>query len=288
MNGQLRLNKSQDNNGRKSLQSIKNKMKQLLILAIVPTIFTASYAQAQSDSHMDKATKPVTFMESEGLVGNIKTLEETPFKSDENGNAQEMEECCKRLIEVNKDGHVVKVTEKNSDGSIDMVSVYALNASGKSFLTTITEDDKTRTRERKFDANGHAILGTWRDHNGNITDFHTVDLRNEFGQALSGRSYHANGEYMGRWSRQRVDKVRLGESWTNSSGVKVFSHIGEANEKGWLSKLTDVHIDEEGNKTTEIETFTYDKFDDVGNWTQRTKVRGGIAVEVMKRQYTYY
>lgn len=66
------------------------------------------------------------------------------------------------------------------------------------------------------------------------------------------------------------------------------NRTGEVNEMGWLSKVVDICVNEGGDTTTIVETYTYDSFGDVGNWTQRTEYNDEKPVKVLKRSYTYY
>jgi hypothetical protein len=117
---------------------------------------------------------------------------------------------------------------------------------------------------------------------------HTVDVRNDFDQPVKGKSFDADSVYVGTWTWQYIDGNSVGRSWTDSSGVKEMEIVGEVNDKGWEAKSTELSMEEDGEMTKVIETYSYDAMDDKGNWTQRTTFVDDKATEVLKRSYAYY
>jgi len=74
----------------------------------------------------------------------------------------------------------------------------------------------------------------------------------------------------------------------DSVGKMVYSYKAELNDKGEVAKSTSVEVGKDST-TTKVNTFTYDSFDEQGNWTQRTTYdEKGKATKVVKRAFTYF
>jgi hypothetical protein len=83
--------------------------------------------------------------------------------------------------------------------------------------------------------------------------------------------------------------LRAGRGWIDSSGIEIWDYTGELNDKGFLAKMTGKVLVSKDSTITTVETYNYDSYDEMGNWTQRTKYDGdGKATKVEKRTYAYF
>lgn len=271
-------------------------MKKLAYLLALPLFMyscgSAEQKPAESTETAD-TTETVEMIrsdwENDHLHGKVKSIEETPYTADKDGNIGEMDSCCVSMEMYNEHGFMTKETEKNSAGETTETGVIDRDEMGRFMGYTATADGRVvfkRVVER--DTEGNAISAVDTDTTGQVTRKHTVDDANEHFQALSGKSYLADGTYLGTWSYDYVDGMRVSSGWVDSTDVQRMKRTGELNDLGWISKSVEVKVGEDGNTTTTTTTYTYDSFDDAGNWTQKTKYENDEPVAVMKRSYTYY
>lgn len=223
------------------------------------------------------------------LKGEVKTITETPYLTDEAGAMGMMDSCCVEITEFDPMGFRSKVTEKNSEGKVTGENVVVHSETGKFVSSTWTRDGKQvwqRTVTRDEDGKVTSAFDT--DSTMQITNFYDTDEMNEFNQPVSGKSYAADSTFVGTWSWKYIDGLRSGRGWIDSTGVQLIDRTGEVNEMGWLSKVVDTRMDDNGEMVTTVETYTYDSFDEAGNWTKCTLSENNEPVKIMTRTYTYY
>lgn len=274
-------------------------MRNLLALLLLPLLMYSCMnggGESNDSNGSEESADTTATMEMERsdlqnahLNSMIKTIQETPFTADEDGNISEMDSCCMKMMQFDKNGYLTNITEKNSEGAVTAKNVRTYSENGQFISSTWTEDGKeVWKRVVMRDADGEATHAMDSDSTKQVTRMHTVDVRNDFNQPVKGKSFDADSVYVGTWTWQYIDGNRVGRSWTDSSGVKLQEVIGEVNDKGWESKSTEMMMGEDGESTTIVETYSYDEMDDQGNWTLRTTYVDDKVAEVKKRSYTYY
>ena len=224
------------------------------------------------------------------LKGMVKTMEETSYKPDSTGKIGEMDSCCIEINVYNDKGYVETNTEKDSKGTTTEETVYERNEDDKFKSATTTVNGKqVWSRVTTYDADGKTMDAKDTDSTGQVTYFYSEVTENEIGQALSGKMFTGDSTYMGTWSFKYTDGLRTGRSWVDSTGLELYDYTGELNDKGFLAKMTGKVLAGKDSTTTTVETYTYDSYDEMGNWTQRTEYDGdGKATKVEKRTYAYF
>lgn len=223
------------------------------------------------------------------LKGMVHTIEEVEYTPDEKGEIGEMDSCCVEVREYNGKGYTIKYSEKDSKGTVTTESKYERIDGAKLKSIVRTENGKQvwgRTIHR--DDDGNALYAADTDTTGQIHRIHSIIEENEIGQSLLGKTHTADSTYLGTWSFKYIDGMRAGRGWIDNTDKQIVDNTGELNDKGLLSKMERKGWDDEGNPTITVSTYTYDSFDDKGNWTQCTTKEDGKVVEVEKRTYTYF
>lgn len=224
------------------------------------------------------------------LKGMVKTIEESHYTPDSDGNISEMDSCCTEIEVHNDKGFVVKYYEKDSKGSVTEETIIERIDGEKFKSATTTVNGKTVfTRVSTYDESGKILHAIDTDSTGQVTNYYDEMIENKDGQMLAGRMYTADSTFMGIWTRKYIDGMETGRGWSDKDGKVLRDNTGELNEKGWLAKMTEAITDDKGVTTTTVETMIYDSFDEMGNWTQRTEFdNDGKAEQVEKRVYTYF
>ena len=265
-------------------------MKKTLIIFFLPLLlFSCKNNESTTTETADTAEMQRTSLANAHLLGHVKSISETPYTIDENGAIGEMDSCCVEHMEYTETGFLSKITEKNSTGEISAVGVLERMEDGKLVSRTWTEGGK-EVWKRVFvrDENGKPIKALDSDTSLQVVYTHKIEKLNEYDQGTYGKSYTSDSLYWGTWSWDYTDGLVTGRSWIDSSNVQVLKRVGVVNDKGWLSNVKEVNVSEEGDTTTTLETYTYDSFDEMGNWTQCTELNDDKPVKVLKRSYTYY
>lgn len=260
-------------------------MKNLLSI-----ILTATLIFACGESMQEAAT--VIAKDSSwairNLQGMVQSIEETTFSADENGTIGEMDSCCIETDVFNEQGYRVSFSEKDSKGNDGRNGVTERREDGQFISAKNYKNGKQIwSRTVTFDAEGNALYTMDADSSGQNTYYYSDIKENEDGLLMGGKMHKADSTFMGNWSRKYTNGIRTGSGWENVDGIEMNDYTGELNEKGFVEKMTVVKKDKEGS-TTEVRTFTYDSFDDAGNWTQRSRYDDGKLAKVQKRKYTYF
>jgi hypothetical protein len=265
-------------------------MKKLLIIFFLPImVISCKNSDKTSNESSETVEMERTNLANAHLNGKVKAIEETPYTPDEDGNIGEIDSCCIKIREYNDKGFRTKNIEKNKAGNITAVNVVEHTETGKFKSSTWTENGKeVWKRVVTRDENGKVVQAVDTDSTNQVTRIHKGEVYNEYNQPVSGKSFMSDNTYLGTWSWKYVDGLRTGRTWIDSSDVQRVNRTGEVNDKGWLSRVVDVRVNETDDTVTTIETYTYDSFDETGNWTQRTEFNDDKPVKVLKRVYTYY
>lgn len=268
-------------------------MKKVFILFSLPLLIFSCDNSGNNENA--EAETPVTIemernnWENSHLQGQVKSIVETPYTPDESGAIADMDSCCVEVIDYDSNGFIVKSTEKNKEGQVTVERVLEHTETGKFVSNTETENGKVVWKRVVVrDEEGNIMNAFDSDSTQQVTRIHKGEVYNEYNQPISGKTFNNDSVYLGTWTWQYIDGLRAGRSWTDSTGVVLRKRTGEVNDKGWLSKVIDMEVDDAGVATTTVETYTYESFDETGNWTQRTEYNDGAAVQVVKRAYTYY
>lgn len=113
-----------------------------------------------------------------------------------------------------------------------------------------------------------------RDKKDNITSIKVTHLSTD-----DSFKYNIDYNSKGRLTiLEKDDNLRNIDSWT----YKYYY-----NSNGLINKCTLKGFDYDGNETSSTSTYSYDSFDEYGNWTKRT-VKTGDYKQIETREITYY
>ncbi len=261
-------------------------MKYILLIALTTSfLFSCKDAPKGNSETVD----PKSDCATNHLIGMVNTIEETTYTADSTGTIGAMDSCCIELQTMDEKGFVISSEDKNDKGDIVEVVNIARNEKGEFNSYTVTQDGKvTFTRTVIRDAEGNTKHAVDTDSAGLVINFFNETIFNELDQPIKGKMFAADSTYLGTWSRQYIDGLEVGRGWIDSSGIQILDFVGELNENGLLGKVIKTRQVGKDSKSVNIETYTYDSFDETGNWTQQTKSVDGKVAEVVKRVYTYF
>lgn len=159
------------------------------------------------------------------------------------------------------------------DGYYTWTDVYGFDKKGR--LTTFNEEKKPVVR--KLDADGwvrdkDVTIGFYRDKEGRIA-------HQSYTYAMSGYEHYVweNGRVKQEWGRSPAIMGWEKECRYDANGLLV--------ERKYVAD--DFSAEGESVKITEIWTYSYDEFDDHGNWTKRSRTVDGVVQEKESRTIEY-
>lgn len=215
--------------------------------------------------------------------GNLETIESKTVDFDSTGKA---DDSTQSFGVYDRAGNLVKETinDNSGDTTIGEVTYYG-NGFGKEEKTIVNGVVQVRLTIDSVIKGQHTAAQFW-DSAGKQLGYCDV-IYNEFGQVTWGKTFDMDGKLQFGWEFKIDGRYTIGSSRTDSTGKVVSQGTIKRNDKNDPAEAQ-YTTTEEGVTTTRKYTYTYDNYDDKGNWTQQSIYRNGRLRSVTKRAITYY
>jgi hypothetical protein len=223
------------------------------------------------------------------LKGKVQTMEETTYTPDSTGKIGAMDSCCVNLQEFDEKGYNNKTTSKDSKGTVkEMTTITRYDGGQVKEVVTMKDGRKESSFSVQISKEGKYIGGQAFDSTGKMTSFYTDLKEDEYGSVTGGTEHKPDSSVKSSFMSESNKGMTVNSTGKDSSGKVTFTYKAELNDKGDVAKSTTMEVGKDST-TTKVNTFTYDSFDEQGNWTQRTTYNEkGKATKVLKRAFTYY
>lgn len=240
-----------------------------------------------------ETTKTNTDWVVDNLKGEVQSVAETPYKVDSTGKIGEMDSCCIEVIDYDSAGNILKITSKDSKGTITREETFTKYPDGLFKEIVNTKDGKVNTRVTIQAENGKYSTAQEYDSTGKLTYYYTDINSNEFNQVTSMKRYNADSTLKSSFESSYDKQFFTGQTSKDSSGKEVSKSTAKVDDKGNQVEFsrTSTMKDEKTQKdstTTKVTTYTYASYDEKGNWTERTTIEDGKPTKIIKREFTYY
>ncbi|MFZ9387590.1 MAG: hypothetical protein ACO25B_06885 [Chitinophagaceae bacterium] len=257
--------------------------KPLFIVAAL--VFFASCKDKKDKEAMEPAK--YSDIAAENLKGDIVSYTETPYQTDSAGVAGDMDSCCISMAEFDNNGYIIRSTSKNSKGEVTQSSTYTRHPNGLWKGAENTKDGKTTGgMETELDDKGNYTVARETDSTGKMSIYYTDITTNEYGNVTHWKQYDQDSVFR-QEGMSTYDKTRqLSFELKDSTGKVKSSSASKYNDKGEMTENSYTTTSGDTTKTT-VTMYTYESYDDMGNWTQRTSWEDGKAKKVVKRTYEY-
>lgn len=236
------------------------------------------------------ATSAVTWhdLESENLKGDIASYEETSYKVDSLGNIGEADSCCAYVTEYDENGNSIKNVGKLKDGTISSESIMTRHPNGQFKSVSNTKNGKSNGGFRvEMDDDGKITLAVAIDSNGKDDVYYTDITMNDVGEVTGWKEYDKDSVFRMQGESVYNKHQMLSSTVKDSVGTIKNSSVAKYNDKGELIERTMTNVGKDST-TTKVTKYTYDAYDEMGNWTQRTTLdENGKPTKIVKRTYTY-
>jgi hypothetical protein len=260
-------------------------MKQILIMAAGLLMFSA--CKDKKDKEADQKTM-YSDQVAENLKGDISVIEESPYKTDSTGKAGDMDSCCISVAEYDVNGNNIKWSSKDSKGTVKEESVVARYDNGKWKGQTSSKDGKpVSSFETTVDENGKYNGGHEYDSVGKLVYYYTDVTQNDQHQVLSWKQWDKDSVFRMEGAAVYDKYLQTSFELKDSVGKLKSSSASKYNDKGEQTEVSNTNVTKDSTTTT-VTKYTYDAYDETGNWTQRTTWDDkGMATKITKRVYTY-
>lgn len=221
------------------------------------------------------------------LKGKVQSMTETSYTADSTGKTDKADSVSSEYS-FDEHGYLQKQTSHDQSGNVTEETTFSRNEKGammelsttkkgkvsSRLVTTIADDGLTYTGGKTFDSSGKQ-------------DSYYTDLKtNEYGIVYAGVQHKMDSTIKNEWD-MKFDKANfLGGVSKDSTGQESYRGSVVLNDKGDPASETSTTREKDSTKTENF-TYTYDKFDDKGNWLQRTAVKDGKTAKVIKREFVY-
>ena len=226
---------------------------------------------------------------SQNLKGMVKSTEQSTYTPDSAGKTGEMDSCCIVTEQYDEKGYTTSSTRKDIKGNAGETTTMTRYEKGQVKSVSNSKDGKTTGgMDIDIDKDGKYSGARELDSAGKLLFYYTAITEDDNGAVTSGTRHKADSSVVGTFKNEYVNGMQVGNSYTDSSGKLVSSSKSELNDKGDIAKTTETNAGKDSSTTT-VTTYTYDTWDEQGNWTQRTTYNDkGKATKVTKRTITYY
>lgn len=222
------------------------------------------------------------------LKGDISTIVETSYKTDSTGTIGDMDSCCITTEEYDENGNQVKYTSKTKDGIISEETVFTRYPNGAwKGMTAMKNGKITSSMETTMNEKGQYVSAVVKDSADKLDIYYTDITQTDFAGVTGWKQYDKDSVFRAT-GESKYDKYRQVEFITKDSVGKIKSSgTTKYNDKGERIENSFTNVGKDSTKTT-VTKYTYESYDDMGNWTQRTtRDDNGKATKIVKRTYTY-
>lgn len=255
---------------------------------IVWTLCAGFFLIACKDKKQETEGPKNTDLISQNLKGSVESLEETPYKTDSTGKIGDMDTCCTNIQEFDEKGYNPKYYNKDSKGNNKEEGTYIRYDGGQlKEMVMIANGKKKSSLSVQIDKDGKYNGAQSYDSAGKMDGYY-LDLReNEYGAVTTGKMYKADSTLKYSFNNT-YDKAIFMGGRTDSAGKMIYESKVKVNDKGDQVEMISTNVTKDST-TTKKETYTYESYDEQGNWTQRTMYDDkGKATKIVKRTITYY
>lgn len=226
---------------------------------------------------------------AQNLKGMVKSIETTSFTPDSTGAVSTPDSCCVEMETYDEKGYTTGYSSKTLTGLPSDEMSMSRHAGGQWKEMVNKKDGKTlSTFSIAIDADGKYIGAKEFDSSGTLTSYYTDLTEDADGNVTGGIMHNPDSSVKSSFEAKYNNGMQISNIAKDSTGKVVFEYNSELNDKGDIIKTTTKETGKDST-TTKVETFTYDSYDEQGNWTQRTTYdEKGKATKVRKRVIAYY
>ena len=262
----------------------------IILLSLTVSLLMIACNQKQSAPSVSKA---VSDLATENLKGNVAQVETDSYPIDSTGKTDPLDE--KDIDKFDSSGNTVSGVSMNGKDSIKSQTTLQRDANGfvTNYQTTGANNEKKSSLSIEYDSPGKPKIAKSYDSTGKMDSYYSDITSNKFSMVTSAKQYHPDSTLKMSFANDFDSVYFVGDVSKDSVGKITYTSKLVLNDKKDAAKVdetiitTDPKTKKESTKNT-ITTYTYDGWDDHGNWTQQTTFNEkGKPTKIVKRIITY-
>ena len=200
----------------------------------------------------------------------------------------EMDSCCVFTQEYDEKGYSPKSSRKDNKGILKSESTaeHYENGQMKEFVN-MKDGKKQNSVTIEIGKDGKYTGAKSYDSSGKMDGYYLDLQENEYGAMTRGKMFNTDSTLKFTFSSTFEKAINIGNR-TDSAGKILYENKLKLNEKGDVVEMNSTYLNKDST-VQDKETYTYERYDETGNWTQRTTYdKKGKASKITKREITYY
>ncbi len=207
---------------------------------------------------------------------------------DSTGKIGEMDSCCASINEFHEKGYNPKFYSNDSKGNIKEEGTLTPYEGGQlKEAITMADGKKKSSFTVRIDKEGKSSGGQSYDSTDKMDTYFTDLKENEYGAVTAGKAYKADSTLKYSFTNDYDKAINRG-GHTDSACKMIYESKMKVNDKGDVVEMNNISVSKD-SVIHKKETYSYESYDDQGNWTQRTTYDdNGKVTKIVKRVISYY
>ena len=260
-------------------------MKKVIMVIVAGSLLAACGEPGKKEAGIPKNSD----WNADNLKGMVKTLEIMTYTPDSTGAIDKPDSCCSDVQHYDEQGYFTSFESKTTAGIVSTSGTATRYPDGRMKEFINMKHGKQQGRfSIELDEKGQYAHAIGYDSN-NVMDIYYTDITdNDFGAITGAVAHHPDSSIKESFKSVYQGPIMESSTTTDSLGKTKSTFMITLNDK--LDREKTIYTNHgKDSTTTEVETFTYETYDDQGNWTQRTTYdKDGKPKKVVKRTITYY
>lgn len=259
-------------------------MKKVLFLLLATSLFVACNNSEEQKTDVPKNTDIL----SQNLKGNVQSFDESSINIDSTGVSKP--DSSSFTTTFDEKGYTTGYVVKDIDGKVKETQTITHYDGGQTKDVIVKNNDGKQTNrwEIKIDNTGKYTEARVYDSTDKLSSTWKDLAENEYGQVTKGTEYKTDGSVKGSFENMYDGPRNIGGVGKDSTGKETYRSTIKLNDKKDPAEQSSTTVTKDGTKD-EKRTYTYDNYDEQGNWTQRTTMNEqGKPIKITKRTFVYY
>ena len=230
---------------------------------------------------------------SDNLSGKVQQLTDSTYKTDSTGKITGLDSCCVVTSNYDEKGYSSAFTSVNKAGTDKEEGTFTHDSSGLFGGQKFTKNGKMMSSITVESKDGVYSGAQSFDSTNKMDAYYTDITANDYGRLTAFKQYKPDSSLKSTMTFNFNNQFLKDQSTKDSAGKEIATYSQTLDDKNNVVASTYKEIKKDSAKkdsaVTTVTKYSYDSYDDTGNWTQRTEMNEkGTPVKIVKRTITYY
>jgi hypothetical protein len=234
----------------------------------------------------EKHATPITDLVGENLKGKVQQIETNTYVVDSaTGQKGKLESTS--IEKYNDSGYEVYYSVYTTKDSVTMITTYEHDANGYMSTMTTTKNSKPSSSMKiTVDNAGKYTSAVSYDSTGKVDTYYDSIASNDYGEVLSAHGHHMDSSLKMTFTNNFDSVYYTGGESKDSVGKLTYSSSIKLNDKKDPEQMDETIVTKDST-TKKNTAYTYNTFDNNGNWILQTISENGKPKKMVERSITY-